>query len=54
MVPMCQRLIDASLLTEAERSFINRYHAEVVEKTSPYFAGDDMTLKWLHKETRPI
>lgn len=54
MVPMCRKLIDPSLLTEAETDFINKYHAEVEEKTKSFFEGDELTLKWLHRETRPL
>lgn len=54
MVPMCQKLIEPSLLSPAEKKWLNEYHAEVEEKTKPFFDGDELTLRWLHKETRPI
>lgn len=54
MVPMCQKLIDPDLLDEAEKKWLNDYHKEVEEKTSPFFKDDKLTLDWLHKETRPI
>lgn len=54
MVPMCQKLIDPSLLSNTEKQYLNDYHEEVEKKTKPFFEGDELTLKWLHKETRPI
>ncbi|KAK2879279.1 hypothetical protein FQN49_001025 [Arthroderma sp. PD_2] len=54
MVPFCQKLLDASLLTEAERKWVNDYHAKVWEKTSPFFEKDELTLNWLKRETQPI
>ena len=54
MVPMCRKLIDASLLTPVERDWLNRYHAQVRDKTTPFFQGDDLTLRWLHRETATI
>ena len=54
MVPMCKKLIDASLLDPEERDWLNDYHAEIWDKTSPYFKSDDLTTKWLKRETAPI
>ncbi|KAL9090439.1 MAG: hypothetical protein Q9159_001969 [Coniocarpon cinnabarinum] len=54
MVPMCRKLIDPSLLSQAEKTWLNQYHTEVAEKTAPYFKGDEVTLKWLQRETAPI
>ena len=54
LVPMCRKLIDPSLLTAGEKDWLNKYHAEVEEKTKPFFKGDQVTLDWLHKETRPF
>lgn len=54
MTPMCRKLIDASLLSDDEKYWLNSYHAEVEEKTKSFFKGDDLTLKWLHEQTRPI
>ncbi|KAF2128571.1 putative Xaa-Pro aminopeptidase P [Dothidotthia symphoricarpi CBS 119687] len=51
MTPHCRNLVDMSLLTEDEKSFINEYHQEVFEKTSKYFEGDNLTLEWLKRET---
>lgn len=54
MVPMCRKLIDVSLLSGEEKEFINAFHVEVEKKTKSFFDGDDLTLKWLHRETRPL
>src|SRR5271156_5647781 len=54
MVPMCRKLIDASLFDPEERDWLNAYHKEVWEKTNKFFEGDDRTTKWLLRETQPI
>ena len=54
MVPMCRTLIDGKLLTQEERTWLNDYHQEVFDKTQGFFEGDERTLKWLERETRPI
>ncbi|KZF19192.1 hypothetical protein L228DRAFT_254478 [Xylona heveae TC161] len=53
MVPMCRKLIDVSLLTDVEKSWLNFYHAAVYEKTKGFFEGDERTLAWLERETQP-
>ncbi|KAI9669602.1 MAG: hypothetical protein M1831_007298 [Alyxoria varia] len=54
LVPMCRKLVDTTLLSKEERAWLNAYHKEVEEKTSPYFKGDDLTLKWLKRECAEI
>jgi len=54
MVPLCRKLIDATLLTKEEKTFINEYHAEVDRKTKDFFKGDEKTLAWLKRETGPL
>ena len=54
MVPMCQKLIDNELLTEDEKTWINEYHEEVMEKTKGFFEKDERTMQWLERETRRI
>lgn len=51
-VPIDRRLIDAGLLAPGERSWINRYHAEVREKIAPRVSARAKT--WLDAATRPI
>ncbi|CAK1365767.1 unnamed protein product [Cercospora beticola] len=53
MVPLCRKLVDVSLLTQKELDYINAYHKEVWEKTSPFFKNDEKTLKWLERECQP-
>lgn len=54
MVPYCQNLIDPSLLTEAEKEWLNTYNAEILDKTRGFFEGDALTMAWLTRETQPI
>uniref|UniRef100_A0A8H7K8T0 Probable Xaa-Pro aminopeptidase P n=1 Tax=Bionectria ochroleuca TaxID=29856 RepID=A0A8H7K8T0_BIOOC len=54
MVPYCQRLIDVNLLTDVEKTWINNYHAEILEKTGPFFENDPLTTAWLKHETQAI
>jgi Xaa-Pro aminopeptidase len=51
-VPIDRRLIDAGLLAPGERSWINRYHAEVRDKIGPRVSPQAKT--WLDAATRPI
>lgn len=53
MVPMCRKLVDLELLTADEKNYLNSYHKEVWEKTSPYLKDDERALKWLKRETEP-
>ncbi|KAI5365506.1 putative creatinase, peptidase M24, peptidase M24B, X-Pro dipeptidase/aminopeptidase P [Septoria linicola] len=53
MVPHCRNLTDISMLTKTELDYINAYHEEVWEKTSPFFKDDERTLKWLKRECQP-
>jgi len=50
MVPMCRKLIDVGLLTERERSWLNDYHREVLEKTADFFKDDKRSREWLERE----
>ena len=51
---MHKTLIDVSLLTKSGRAWIDGYHAEVLEKVSPYLKGDARALAWLTKECAPL
>lgn len=53
LVPMCRKLVDVSLLTEREKKWLDAYHAEVLEKTGPFFKDDERTRKWLERECAP-
>ena len=66
MTPMCRRLIDPVRLAPKELEWLNKYHAEVREKTRGFFKkgrGDESAeeserreraLKWLLRETERI
>jgi Xaa-Pro aminopeptidase len=54
MVPMCRKLIDATLLDPEEKEWLNNYHAEIWDKTAGYFKHDERTSKWLKRETAPL
>ncbi|KAI5306705.1 hypothetical protein KEM56_007514 [Ascosphaera pollenicola] len=54
MTPICKNLIEPSLLSGEEKQWLNDYHKEIYEKTSPYFENDEFTLNWLKRETSPL
>ncbi|BBN15819.1 Xaa-Pro aminopeptidase [Marchantia polymorpha subsp. ruderalis] len=51
-VPIQAKMLELSLLSDSELTWLNDYHAQVWEKVSPLVAGD--ALEWLHRNTRPI
>ncbi|MGL4717249.1 MAG: M24 family metallopeptidase C-terminal domain-containing protein, partial [Aeromonas sp.] len=51
-VPFDTRLIDRSLLSQAEFRWINDYHIEVFRRLSPLLEGED--LAWLEQATSLI
>ncbi|ANB11197.1 Fra1p [Sugiyamaella lignohabitans] len=53
-VPLCQKLLDLSLLDVEEKQWINEYHASVYKTVRPYFSEEDPALEWLRRETLPI
>ncbi|KAI0765194.1 Creatinase/aminopeptidase [Fomes fomentarius] len=54
LCPMGKNLIDASLLSEKEKEWLNAYHEEILEKVSPLVQKDERALKWLQRECSPI
>ncbi|KAL7940895.1 X-prolyl aminopeptidase [Trichoderma barbatum] len=54
MVPYCRNLIDESMLSEAEKAWLNASNVEILEKTKAFFEGDALTTAWLTRETRKI
>ena len=50
--PIDTRLIDVSMLSENEKSWLNHYHAQVFEKLSPHLEGD--VLDWLKTASKQI
>jgi Xaa-Pro aminopeptidase len=51
-VPIDRRLIDTALLSPGERSWINRYHADVRARIGPRVGAE--ARAWLETATRPI
>ncbi|KAF9457926.1 putative Xaa-Pro aminopeptidase P [Collybia nuda] len=54
MCPIQKKLIDTSLLTEPERTWLNEYHAETWSKVSPLLQNDQRALQWLKRECSPL
>lgn len=54
VVPYCRKLIDVTLLTADELSWINNYHHQVWEKLSPSFEKSSLEYNWLKRETQPL
>ena len=54
--PIQQKLIDPTLLTQEEISYINQYHQKCRDMVGPLLRemGHQAGLNWLIKETRPI
>jgi Xaa-Pro aminopeptidase len=52
LVPIDLNLVESSLLTDAERGWLNLYHARVRDTIGPLV--DDDTRKWLDRATRSI
>lgn len=51
-VPFDLRLVQVQVLSQAERHWLNAYHAETLAKLSPRVAGE--TLDWLRQACREI
>ncbi len=51
-VPMDTRLVNAHMMSSAEITWLNIYHAQVREKISPFLEGRE--LDWLHKATQSV
>lgn len=50
--PISLKGIDARLLTDSEKAWLNNYHSEVYETLSPFLAPEDR--EWLRENTRSI
>ncbi len=51
-VPIDTRLVNAHMMSSAEITWLNIYHAQVREKISPFLSGRE--LDWLHKATQSV
>jgi len=54
MCPIHKNLVDTSLLTDSERTWLNQYHATVLSKVSPLLQNDPRALAWLQRECSPL
>ncbi|KIM42178.1 hypothetical protein M413DRAFT_26983 [Hebeloma cylindrosporum] len=54
MCPIHKKLIDTSLITEQEKTWLNKYHEETFEKVSPLLKNDPRALEWLERECSPL
>ncbi|KAF9527431.1 putative Xaa-Pro aminopeptidase P [Crepidotus variabilis] len=54
LCPIHKKLIDASLLNEEEKKWLDDYHAETWDKISPLLKNDTRALDWLKRETSPL
>lgn len=52
LVPIDRRLVNAKLLNDEERIWLNDYHSRVYAAVSPHLTGKE--LKWLKEATKPI
>jgi Xaa-Pro aminopeptidase len=52
LVPIDLNLVEAGLLTESERTWLNAYHARVLETIRPLV--DEEVRAWLERVTRAI
>ena len=43
-----------TLISEAEKIWLNKYHAETWEKVSPLLKNDLRALEWLRRECAPL
>ena len=43
-----------TLLSEAEKVWLNKYHVETWEKVSPLLINEPMALEWLKRECAPL
>jgi Xaa-Pro aminopeptidase len=54
MVPYCRALIDAKMLTAAEKEWLNDYSKLIWEKVHKLVQDDALALDWLKRETQPF
>ena len=52
LVPIDKTLVDRDMLSEAEISWWNAYHARVLEMLAPQLDGED--LAWLERACEPL
>ena len=52
--PIQTKLVDVTLLSEAEKVWLNKYHVEIWEKVSPLLVDEPRALEWLKRECAPL
>jgi Xaa-Pro aminopeptidase len=53
-VPIDLNLVEASMLTESEKTWLNGYHADVRAALAPALADDAQAAAWLNQATKPV
>lgn len=54
LCPYDKNLLDFSLLTAADREYINEYHKRVWTELSPKLFEEESVLAWLKEATSPL
>jgi len=52
--PIQTKLVDVTLMSEGEKVWLNKYHADTWEKVSPLLKNDVRALEWLKRECAPL
>ena len=53
-VPIDLAVVEPAMLTDAEKAWLNDYHAAVRAAVGPVLADDAQASTWLQQATRPI
>ena len=53
-MPIDLNLVEASMLTESEKTWLNGYHADVRAALAPALADDAQAAAWLNQATKPV
>ena len=53
-IPFSRKLIDADMLSDIERDWLNEYHQKVFDKFANCLREDDVTFNWLKENTRKL
>ena len=53
-VPIDLNLVETAMLTDAEKAWLNAYHADVRTAVAPILADDAQASAWLSEATKPV
>ena len=53
-VPIDLNVVEASMLTDSEKAWLNSYHADVRAALAPALADDAQAAAWLNQATKPV